>query len=172
MHAQGGIRVASTTAQQIIYNTCSGLHHATKSSNIRHNKEHETPFPFNQGHKLHGEGRRKKINNANAFGVYVSYSRVLEIRRSMARSVVKQFVQDGAVLPTNIRSGVFVTFDVDNLDSTKQYNFSRVELHWTAISMTNNLSWDNQGLQRSSIQLDPTDTPVPQLPVSYTEFGR
>ncbi|KAL8566020.1 hypothetical protein ACOMHN_019462 [Nucella lapillus] len=110
---RGRARVASVIGQQIIYNTCSGSHHDTKSSNIRHNKEHETPFPLYQGLKLHGQGRQKKeISNANAFGLSVSYSRVLELRRSMARAVVKQFAEDGVVLPTNIRSGVFVTFDV------------------------------------------------------------
>jgi hypothetical protein len=166
---QGRARVACAIAQQIIYNTCSSSHHATKSSNIRHNKEHETPFPLYQGLKMHGEGRQKKaINNSNAFGVSVSYSRVLEIRRSMARAVVKKVVQDGVVLPTNIRSGVFVTFDVDNLDSNNQGNFSRDEFHGTAISVTNHLSWDNKGVQRPSIQLDPTDTSVPQLPESYS----
>lgn len=81
----------------------------------------------------------------------------------MARALVEQFVQDGVVLPTNIRSGVF-----DNLDSNSQGNFSRDEFHGTAISVTNHLSWDNQGVQRPSIQLDPTDTSVPQLPESYT----
>lgn len=115
---------------------------------MHHNNEHETPFPLYQGLKLHGEGRQKKeINNANAFGVSVSYSRVLEMKRSMAQAVVKQFVQDGVVLPTNICSGVFVTFDVDNLDSNNQGNFSQDEFHGTAISMTNHLSWDSQGVQ-------------------------
>ena len=57
----------------------------------------------------------------------------------MARAVVKKFVQDGVVLATNIRSGVFVTFDVDNLDRNNQGNFSRDEIHGTAISVTNHL---------------------------------
>ena len=77
---QGRARVASAISQQITYNTCSGTHHASKSTNIRHNKEHETPFPLYQALKLHGEGKRKRdINNANAFGVSVSYSPVMEI---------------------------------------------------------------------------------------------
>ena len=85
----------------------------------------------------------------------------------MARAVVKMFVQDGVVLATNICSGVFVTFDVDNLESNNQGNFSRDEFHGTAISVTNHLSWDNQGVQLPSIQLYPTDISVPHLPESY-----
>ena len=55
----------------------------------------------------------------------------------------KQFARDGVVLPTNIRSGVFVTFDVDNLDNKNQGNFSHDEFHGTAISVTNHLSHNN-----------------------------
>ena len=47
----------------------------------------------------------------------------MEIKRSIARAVVKEFMKDGVVLPPNTRSlvysGVFITFDVDNLDSSK-----------------------------------------------------
>lgn len=122
---QGRARVANAIAQQIMYNTCSGSHHSIKSTNNRHNKDHETPFPLYQDLKLHGEGRQKKqISNAHAFGTSVSYRRVMEIRRSITQTVVKHFAWDGVVLPTNIRSGVFVTFDVDNLDNKNQSNSS------------------------------------------------
>ena len=116
---------------------------------------HETHL--HQAIKLHGEGKRKKvINNVNAFGVSVSYSRV------------KWFVQDVVVLPTNIRSGVFVTFyHVDNLDNNNRGNFSQNEFHGTSISVTNHLSCANKEVQRPHIQLDFTDTSVPQLPEAY-----
>ena len=163
----GRARVASAIAQQIIYNTCSGSHHTTTSANIHHNKDRETPFPLYLGLKLHGEGRQKKqISNANAFGMSVSYKRVMEIKRSMAQAVVKQFVNDGVVLPTNIHKDVFVTFDVDNLDSKNQSNFSQDEFHGTAISVTNHLSRDNLGVERPCVQIDPADTSLPQLPDS------
>ena len=42
--------------------------HASKSTSIRHNEEHDTLFPLHQALKLHGEGRRKEENNnANGF---------------------------------------------------------------------------------------------------------
>ena len=118
--------MAITISQQTIYNTRSGTH-ASKSTNIRHNEGHKTPL--HQALKLHGEGKRKEvINNANAFKVSVSYS------------PVKSFAQYFVVLPTNIRSGVFVTlYDVyvDNLDNIRRCNFSQNEFHGTAISVTN-----------------------------------
>jgi len=166
---QGRARVASVIGQQIIYNIYSGSHHPTKSSNIKHSKERETPFSLYMGLKLHGDGRQKKqISNANTFGIFVSYNRVMEVKRSMARAVVNQFVSDGIVLPTNTLREVFVTFDVDNLDSHSQGNFSQDEFHGTAISVTNHLSWDNVGVKRPYITLDPTDVSVPLLPETYS----
>ena len=109
--------------------------------------------------KLHGSGKRKKvINNFNAFRVSVSHCRV------------KWCVHDGVVLLTNIRCGVFVTFHhvyVDNLAKNNRGNFSQNAFHRTSISVTNHLSCENKGVQRPHIQLDFTDTSVPQLPEAY-----
>ena len=75
---QGRKRIANTIAQQIIYNSCTGSNYTKKSNNIRHNLDHETPFPLYMGLRLHGYGRQKQqINNANAFGISVSYKRVM-----------------------------------------------------------------------------------------------
>jgi len=121
------------------------------------------------GIKLHGDGiQKKQINNANAFGISVSYNRVMEVKHFMARAVVNQFVSDGIVLPTNTLRKIFITFDVDNLDSHSQGNFSQKEFHGTVISVTNHLSWDNLGIKRPCIILDPTGASVPQLPDTYS----
>jgi len=171
---QGMARIANVIGQQIMYNTCSDSHHATKSVNTRHNTDQETFCPLYMGLKLYGDGKQKQqINNANAFGIFVSYSRLMEVKRFTTRSVVKQFVSDGDVLPTNTLSEVFVTFDVelqelDNLDSHSQGNFSQDEFHGTAISVTNHLSWDNLEVKRPCVKLDPTGAYVLQLPECYS----
>ena len=46
VQVHGRAKVACIIGQQIIYNTSSGTHHATKSIAIRHRKERETPFPL------------------------------------------------------------------------------------------------------------------------------
>ena len=75
------------------------------------------------------------------------------------------------VLPTNICCGVFVTFShvyVENLDNNNRDNFTQNAFHVTAISVTNHLSCENKRRpQRPHIQLDFTDTFVPQLPEAY-----
>ena len=164
----GRAKIACSISQLLIYNTHSGTHHATKTNTIRHNREHETPFPLYQGLKMHGEARLKKqIDNAHELGLSVSYGRVMEVKQAIARAVCKRHVDDGVVLPTNLRSKVFVTYDMDNLDSHNKGNFSQDEFHGTALSATNHLSLDNHGVKRDSIQLDFSDTSVPQLPDSY-----
>ena len=121
------------------------------------------------GLKLHGDSSHKQlINLVNAFGISVNYDRVIEIKRSMARGAIKQFDAKGVVIPTNIRSGVFVTFDVDNLDNHNKSNLSQFQFHRTAISVTNHLSWVNLGLERPSIQLDQKTLSALQLPGSYS----
>ena len=164
----GRTKIACVISQQLIYNTYSGTHHTVKTTAIRHRKEHETPFPLYQGLKMHGDARQKKqIDKAHEFGLSVSYSRVMDVKRAVARAVCKRHVEDGIVLPTNLRRNVFVTYDVDNIDSHNQGNFSQDEFHGTALSATNHLSMANQGEERPPIQLDFSDTSVPKLPDSY-----
>ena len=51
----------------------------------------------------------------------------------------RRFAADGVVVPSNIKRGVFITGGgVDNIDES-----GRIELHGTAISLTNQLTRDN-----------------------------
>jgi len=59
---------------------------------------------------MHGEARLKKqIENAHQVGMSVSYDRVMEVKRAVARAVCKRHAEDGLVLPTNMRRNVFMT---------------------------------------------------------------
>jgi len=98
----------------------------------------------------------------------VEFGSLLKVKRAVARAVCKRHADDGVVLPTNLQRNVFVTYDVDNLDSNCKGNFSQDEFHGTALSSTNHLSSTNLGVVRDQIQLDFSDTSVPQLPDSYT----
>ena len=164
----GRDKVACTISQLLIYNTYGGIHHATKTNTIRHVKERETPLLLYQCLKMHEDARLKKqIENAHELGMSVSYGRVMDVKRAIARAVCKCHTEDGVVLPTNLRCNVFTTYDVDNLDSHKKGNYSQDEFHGTALSATNHLSKENQGEQRAAIQLDFSDKSVPELPNSY-----
>ena len=49
------MQIAATISQLLIYNTCSGTHHARQTSTIRHGKDQETTFPLYQGLTMHRE---------------------------------------------------------------------------------------------------------------------
>ena len=90
---------------------------------------------------MHGDARLKKqIENAHELGLSVSYGRVMDVKRAIARAVCKCHTEDGVVLPTNLRCNVFTAYDVDNLDSHNKGNYSQDEFHGTALSATNHLS--------------------------------
>ena len=92
------------------------------------------PTPFDMGKSMkhhswftkafkknHGYARLKKhIENAHKLGLSVSYDRVMDVKRAIARAVCKCHAEDAVntvVLPTNLRCNVFTTYDVDNLNS-------------------------------------------------------
>ena len=161
-------KIACNISQLIIYNTTKGTHHAVTSTAVRHTKDRETPFPLYYGLKLHGHGRDKKqIGIDHEHGISVSYSRVMEVKRSVARAVCARHAEDGVVVPTNSRLNVFTTHDVDNIDSKAKGNFSLDEFHGYALSVTNHLSHENLGVKRPPIKLDPSNTSTPKLPESY-----
>ena len=94
-------------SQLLIYNCTKGTHHPVKTDAVRHNKERETPFPLYHGLKLHRNGRSKKqIEIDHEQGISVSYNRIMEVKRSVARAVCARHTQDGVVLPTNSRLNV------------------------------------------------------------------
>ena len=108
----GRDKVACTISQLLMYNTYGGTHHATKTNTIRHVKERETPLLLYQGLKMHGDARLKKqIENAHELGLSVSYGRVMDVKRAIARAVCKCHTEDGVVLLTNLRCNVFTTYE-------------------------------------------------------------
>ena len=108
------VTVACTISQLVCSNaakqSCSAL-------SLYQRKERETPFPLYMGLKLHSSGRQKgMINMFHSLGMCVSYDRVMGVRKSLARAVSKRFSEEGAVVPLNLKRGVFTTGSVDNID--------------------------------------------------------
>lgn len=79
------------------------------------------------------------------------YTHVMGFKQSVAQDLCKLYAEDMLVLPNNLRSDIFVTYDVDILGSHNKRNFSQDEFHGTALSATNPLSWENIGVHRDTI---------------------
>ena len=161
-------KIACNISQLLIFNAVMGTYHPVNTPAGRHSKERETPFPLYRGLRLHGHGRDKKqIGIDKDHGISVSYGRVMEVKRGVARAVCASSAQGGIVVPSNSRFNVFTTHDVDNIDSTAQGNFSMSEFHGYALSVTSHCSHENPGVKRSPINLNPSETSIPKLPDSY-----
>ena len=131
-------------------------------------KIEKQPFLFIKVWRCTGKhGWKKQIETTQALGLSVSYSHVMKVKQAIARAVCRRYAEDGVVLPTNLRSDAFVTYDVDNLDGQNKGNFSQDEFHGTALSATNHLSWDNFGKKWDPIQIDLTGSSTPKLPDLY-----
>ena len=113
-------KIACIISQLLMYNATKGVHHTVKTDVVHHSKERETPFPLYYGLKLHALGQQQKnqIGIAQEQRICVSYRRVMEMKLDIARAVYARHVEDGVVVPTNIRMNVFTTHAVDNLDGS------------------------------------------------------
>ena len=102
--------------------------------------------------------QKSNISTLHALGMSVSYDRVIDIRRGLGLAVSRRFAEDGVVAPSNIRRGVFTTGGVDNIDES-----GGVELHGTAVSLTNHLTHDNKGVDPLPLMLDTPEGATIQL---------
>ena len=82
---------------------------------------------------------------------------------------LRQFESDGVDCPTKLRSNVFTTFAVDNIDHNPSSHSAKVCWHGTAISSTQNLESKADGIKRCCVQLAVTASKVLQpIPKEYT----
>ena len=161
-------KVACGLSQLIIYNMVKTTSSSEKAVQMRHRRERETPFPLYIGIKLHSDTRLKHlVKTFNQLGLAVSYPRVREVKLAVARCVCKQIQEDGVVLPTNMRSGVFTSGDFDNLDHKKTSNLSNDEFHGLAITLIYHLSKENMEVAHEPLTIDSSDSSKPKLPDSY-----
>ena len=115
-------------------------------------------------HRWHSDAFLKHlVQTFHHLGLSVSYERVREVKIAVVCSVCKRIEEDGVVLPTNMRSGVFTTGYFDNLDHKKTSNLSDDEFH----GLNNHLSQESKGVTREPVTIDHTDTPMPKLPDHY-----
>ena len=73
-------------------------------------------------------------------GICVSYARVMEVRKCLAKAVSKRWSDDGVVVPVNVKRGLFVTGSVDNMDESGRHEF-----HGTAMTLTAHATEQNPG---------------------------
>ena len=105
---------ASITISQLIYFNAKSKCNAASTS--RHVKDREPPLPIYLGLQVHTLTRSKNlINSLYAFGLSISYLRVMELEDQLASAVSVHYEKEGIVCPPNLRKGLFTAGALDNL---------------------------------------------------------
>ena len=86
----------------------------------------------------------------------------MDVQNDVRRAVSKQVTGDSVVVLTNIKSCVFVTNVVSNLDESGPYEF-----HGTAMTLTSHLTHDKIREDPLPLKLDLPEGEHIQLPIGY-----
>ena len=86
----------------------------------------------------------------------------MDVQNDFRRAVSKQVTGDGVDVPTNIKSCVFVTNVVSNLDESGRYEF-----HATDMTLTSHLTHDKIREDPPSLKLYLPEGEHIQLPICY-----
>ena len=81
--------------------------------------------------------KRILIDMLHENGLCVSYDRVLEMSAKLGEAVVCQYVEDGVVCPPALRTKLFKTSAVDNIDHNPSSTTAKTSFHGTSISIFN-----------------------------------
>ena len=106
------------------------------SSSSYHSTQREPPLPVYIGLMIHNKTRDLAlIEKLSKLGLCISKHRVSQLSKSMRNTVIEASERDGMVLPMSLKSGVFSTSSVDNIDVEIQSSLSTTSLHGTAASI-------------------------------------
>ncbi len=175
IETQGGnvmeAQAALTISQLLMYN-CT-VRRRKGSAALYHSKEREPPLPIYVGLLLHAETRKRGlVDKLYDLGMSISYDRVLSISTDMGNSVSDLFEEEQIVCPPKLRSGIFTTSAVDNIDHNPSSTTAQGSFHGTGISLFQHPSVEFEGVDRGIIILNPDDpyrrTKLSGLPEIYT----
>ena len=108
-------------------------------------------------------------------GLSVSYDRIIQLSTHMGNQVCQQFHREQVVCPPQLRSHVFTTAAVDNIDHNPSSTTARDSFHGTAISLIQHPSFVGEGIDRSILVLSGPEVgcsrtkTIDRLPAYYTE---
>ena len=139
---------------------------------VRHSASQETPLPTYVGLMLHAETRKRGlVDKLFSLGLSISYDIVLRLSAQMGNSVCQLYHIEQVVCPPTLRSNVFTTAAVDNIDHNPSATTAKNSLHGTGISLLQHPTCADEGVA-CSIALTGRDTgskTVEPLPEYYTD---
>ena len=108
----------------------------------RHSVDQETPVLIYIGHMY--TCKKELVDRLYHLKLSISYDRVLCLSAQIGNKVCEQFHNNQVVCPPRLRSCVFTTSSVDNIDYNPSSNTSKESFHGTAISIFQYLHFDHE----------------------------
>ena len=85
-------------------------------------------------------------------GICISYNRVLEISTQLGDATVSKYVEDRVVCPLVLRTGLFITSAMDNIDHNITATIATTSFHGTSISVFQLPTKENKGAERGQVK--------------------
>ena len=164
-----------TISQLIMFNSVKHKRREeSKSKSIRHQRNRETPFPIYMSLLIHSQTRsRELIEKFNSYGICIGYKRLLTISTELANRVCNFYHNENVVCPPHLKSGLFTTGAVDNIDHNTSSRSAKDTFHGTAISLTQHPTIAEPGNNRGLTAIydnNTSTTKIRHLPEAYTEI--
>ena len=142
---------------------------------FRSNADHETPVAIYIAFLIHSKTRSEDlVNKFHSLGLCISYDRLTTLSTYLGNSVIDQFEKDRLVCPTSLRTNLFTTHAVDNIDHDPSSRTAKDSWHGTAISACQHRANKDDGSIRPAIEVQKdklkTKT-LKQLPAEYTTIS-
>ena len=145
-------QAALSIAQLLKFNSVkqSRKQGATKTQeppSVRHSSSQETPLPTYVGLMLHAKTRKRGlVDKLFSLGLSISYDRVLRLSAQMGNSVCQLYRIEQVVCPPTLRSNVFTTAAVDNIDHNPSATTAKNSFHGTGISLVQHPTCAEEGV--------------------------
>ena len=127
-------QAALTLAQILKFNS---VKHTRKTEECtRLVKSQETPLPVHIGVMFYLKTRKRDlIDSLYSLGMSISYDEVLRLSSDMANAVYEHLKATDTVCPPNLKTNLFTTAAVDNLDPNTSSTKAVSSFHVTSISL-------------------------------------
>jgi hypothetical protein len=162
---------ALTLSQLLVYNSSKRCGN-NSAGIVRHSKERETPLPIYLGTMIHSKTRKRElVDILFSLGLCISYDRILDISTELGNKICHYYEHENAVCPPNLKSGVFTTAAVNNIDHNPSSIGAHDSFHETGISLFQHPDDNNTGVIREVIlrqQYSHTKKTRLKLPEFYT----
>ena len=141
----------------------------------RHAQAKECPLPIYVAMKIHGTTRSKTlVKSRHKMGLCISYDRLLSLSTDIANTVCASYESEEVVCSPKLKSSLFTTATVDNIDHNPSSTTAQDSFHGTAISLVQHSTDDESGTEREQPTIQSSaksSKTVAALPSSFTEVA-